>query len=44
MIRDIVRKNYLMYYTEENLLDLKAQQAAEEQKLDKAEAIAKVSG
>lgn len=34
MIRDIVRKNYIMYYTQENLLDLKAEQDAEVQRLE----------
>lgn len=36
-LRDIVRKNFLMYYAQENLFDLKARQIAENRIMDAAE-------
>lgn len=42
MIRDIVRKNYCMYYTQENLLDLKVQQNAEVERLEAEDEALKV--
>lgn len=36
-MRDVVRQNYMMYYTQENLQDLRAEQEAEVQALNAAE-------
>lgn len=42
VIRDIVRMNFLMYYAQENLMDLKSRQNEEERKMNETEANVKV--
>lgn len=42
-LREMVRKNFLMYYAQENLFDLKARQVAEDRLMDDVEYFARVS-
>ena len=42
VIRDIVRKTYMMYYAQENLLHLKGRQVAENRLMNDIEAFGKV--
>lgn len=41
-LREMVRKNFLMYYAQENLFDLKARHIAENQLMDEVEFFAMV--
>lgn len=41
-IKDIARRNYILYYVQENLLDLRAQQIAEQKLMDEVEDFEKV--
>lgn len=41
-LREIVRQNFLMYYTQENLLELRSRQIAENRIFDNVEAFGQV--
>ena len=41
-LREIAKKNYIMYYVQENLLDLQGQQQQEQQLMDNVETFQKV--